>query len=109
MGHSLGFMLQLEPSSLRPGGQRAYNGATQVGGARWPFHHPLFSCAHWRRHHLQHHCICTLWYMIQETIVCNLCNLCSLKGFAPLDRERASAPAGRLVPPTCVSICQHLV
>ena len=42
MGHSLDFMMHMEPSSLRPGGQRLYNGATQVGGGRWAFHHPLF-------------------------------------------------------------------
>ena len=46
MGHSLGFMLHMESSSLRPSGQRPYNGATPVGGGRWPFHplillHPI--------------------------------------------------------------------
>ena len=38
MGHSLGFMLHMLSSPLRPGGQRPYNGATPVGGGRWPFH-----------------------------------------------------------------------
>ncbi len=35
-GHSLDSMLHMESSPLRPGGQRPYNGATSVGGGRWP-------------------------------------------------------------------------
>ena len=31
-------MLQMLSSPLRPGGQRPYNGATPVGGGRWPLH-----------------------------------------------------------------------